>query len=67
MDSDVERTSKIWPRHLEKWQTDKEFVIEDKKDHHGYFQPEREKFHFVTIHRLHLLLVLEQKLQEKKI
>ena len=65
MDSDVEKISKIWPRHLEKWQRDKEFAIEDKKDHHGYFQPEREKFHFVTIRQLHLFFGLERKFQKR--
>jgi len=52
-------TSKILPGHLEKWLIDKEFVIEDKKGLHEYFQPEHEKFRFVIIRQLHLFLVLQ--------
>ena len=52
-------TSKILPGHLEKWLIDIEFVAEDKKDHHEYFQPEHEKFRFVIIRQLHLFLVLQ--------
>ena len=50
---------------MEKWPIGIGFGVGDKKGHRGCFQPEREKFHFATIHRLRLILVLERKISKK--